>query len=1323
LINRILYRLLIGVVSFGLPYSLIAQNDCEGAINLNDVYEYCSENGAFTNVNATQSTQQKPVCWQNSNNDVWFKFIAIDSDLRIMVLGNIDESGTLRSPELALYNGDCDSGLNLLACAVSPSSSGYVSLFQPGLLIGETYYIRVDGRRDNTGTFKLCVNNYAALPQPGQDCKDATLLCNDEKVSFNFLPGGGSNPTEANLSCLLFETNTVWLKFVCSRAGSFTFTITPTNPSDDIDFVLYALPLGINNCNFTLPLRCNAAGLFYPGPCNGPTGLRTGDTDNFVGWGCNPGDDAWSAPINLVRGQAYALLVDNFSSGNDGFYLEFGGTASIKAVTSDFSVNTVSLCNAARMTFTDRSINAGRWNWNFGSGASIVSANTRGPHNVVFQPGTHTVTLRATNLATGCVDIKDTTFTIPVSGLDFITTANNPACGLSNGKIAVNISSGTPPYKVSLNGGPIITLPATDSFYVFSNLSSGAYPVKVEDSNGCSIQKITSLVAADQLTLFPVFTTDEDCTGGNGTITVAVSSGVPPYFYSLNTGQEIYSTDTFFTFKGLNSGSYTLIVGDNSDCTRQELVVGVNNSDDLDIDISLDDLICSYDQGAIIIDVRRGAAPVEFSLDQGNTYSTILSSPYLLNVLSGIYDLLVRDANGCVYSTSVSLGLQEFISVRSVDISGENCAPFSGSISVTASGGLLPYRWILNGEVVAQTNDSQYTFEQLSSGNYIITIEDSLGCSELVTGMIEGNPGISDLIIVALPQECGNAEGLIRVQFNASSPPYKISLDNGNSFPYTGIAETDYAITGLSDGTFDVVVEDNNGCRISQQVVLNSVPYITRVSSVINNELCGLSNGSIALSVFDGSTPFSFRLNTDPIISEELGNYTFAGLSAGDYTVTVSDASGCPPYVRDITIQFEDNFNIQSLAVDNAWCFLDNGRINLVLSSELEPYVYSVNRGEDQVTNSSVILLTDLPPGAYLLSITAENGCKEDTLVSVGRVDAISSLILSVTNESCSESNGSIQADVIGGSPPYRFFINGELYSVQDVPPYLFEGLSAGAYQLDVTDQFNCFESGIALISDKPGLRITEVLRTDATCEIANGSLQAIVLNPNTSADYTWKDAYGNILGTQSTLNSIAAGIYVFKASDNIGCIDSQFVELLTTPLPVFEAIRDTLIIESQSVLLQLIGDTDGAVFWTPDITLSCSDCISSIASPDSTTVYVVSLTNQYGCVSYDTVTVSVKYLADAYVPSGFSPNGDGVNDILHVNGINLKIVSLFQVFNRWGEKVFERRNFPANDPGYGWDGVYKGIQQAVDVYIYYLEVLTKKDELKSYKGAVSLLR
>jgi len=183
------------------------------------------------------------------------------------------------------------------------------------------------------------------------------------------------------------------------------------------------------------------------------------------------------------------------------------------------------------------------------------------------------------------------------------------------------------------------------------------------------------------------------------------------------------------------------------------------------------------------------------------------------------------------------------------------------------------------------------------------------------------------------------------------------------------------------------------------------------------------------------------------------------------------------------------------------------------------------------------------------------------------------------------------------------------------------------------------------------------------------------------------------------------------------GCPDTLYTSVIINPLPlVHSSNRDTTIAYGKSLQLFATGATHYT--WTPVGSLSDPNSPAPMASPKQTTTYIVSGMDSNGCVARDTVLVNVDYTNHLLIPSGFTPNNDGINDVFHIVNPSFQKLLEFRVFNRWGQEVFS-----TTDINGGWDGKWKGVEQPIGTYQYLIRVGTQDGNLDTYKGSVNLIR
>jgi gliding motility-associated-like protein len=230
------------------------------------------------------------------------------------------------------------------------------------------------------------------------------------------------------------------------------------------------------------------------------------------------------------------------------------------------------------------------------------------------------------------------------------------------------------------------------------------------------------------------------------------------------------------------------------------------------------------------------------------------------------------------------------------------------------------------------------------------------------------------------------------------------------------------------------------------------------------------------------------------------------------------------------------------------------------------------------------------------------------------------------------------------------------------------------------------------------------------------------------AAIYAWSPAAG--LSNTQVANPLAAPsvttTYQVIGSDNKYCFfDTGYVNIRVFNYPVVNAGPDATITVGSSYQMMGSGSPDIiSIAWTPITALTCTDCYTPTANPNNTTNYSLRVVNDGGCVSVDSMRLTVVCNnANFFIPNTFSPNGDGVNDIFYVRGKGLNIIASLTIFNRWGQIVFQRKDFAANDPSAGWDGNFNGQKAAADVYVYTVEIICDNSSLVPYHGNVTLIR
>ena len=396
--NFVLYILLFtSTIVFAQPDN----DECRFATFIESVDGYCSANGEFSNVGATSDPSFSNTCFGGFENGVWFSFVPREPAVAIQIFSS-GTTGSLRFPKIFLF-ASCN---EFVECSPGKDASSDEMVYN-GLIIGQVYYIMIESERGAEGNFQLCIDDFIAPKSPESDCGDAVVLCDKSTFRIENLNSAGSNTNELDEnSCIPDEFASSWYTWTCDVSGTLTFELIPNNNgidaiTDDLDFVIFELPNGPNNCSGKREVRCMASGANTNGDgstaplaqwaqCNGTTGLRTGETDIIETGGCLGVSNNYIAPLNMESGKSYGLIVNNFSRSGLGFEIEFGGTGTFLGPQPDFDLSAVQafecdktiIFNNLSFSDTDSIIS---YQWNFGAGASQFFGDGPGPHDIVYE--------------------------------------------------------------------------------------------------------------------------------------------------------------------------------------------------------------------------------------------------------------------------------------------------------------------------------------------------------------------------------------------------------------------------------------------------------------------------------------------------------------------------------------------------------------------------------------------------------------------------------------------------------------------------------------------------------------------------------------------------------------------------------------------------------------------------------------------------------------------------------------------------------------------------------------------------------------------------
>jgi gliding motility-associated-like protein len=315
--------------------------------------------------------------------------------------------------------------------------------------------------------------------------------------------------------------------------------------------------------------------------------------------------------------------------------------------------------------------------------------------------------------------------------------------------------------------------------------------------------------------------------------------------------------------------------------------------------------------------------------------------------------------------------------------------------------------------------------------------------------------------------------------------------------------------------------------------------------------------------------------------------------------------------------------------------------------------------------------------------------------------------------------DGEVRVNTRGGTIPYTYlWDNGEMEMNRD-------SLEAGYYAVTVTDSLGC-ESFMKTILEEPDSLVARVVFKDPECFLPSSGVVDIteVVGGTKPYSFSINNEYPINL---TVFDNLIEGFYTVDIFDANGCIADTSCILVSPQIATVDALGDTSVFLGDTISLRVVADIDlnaGNTDWTPAATLLCDTCVMTSAIPNFSRFYLVSVVSKDDCISYDSVFVDVTPRGRIFVPSGFTPNKDGLNETFYVlGGSEILQIPLFSIYNRWGEKLFEQKNLPANKSELGWDSTYKGKQVPQGVYIWVAQVEYIDNRIFTYKGTITLIR
>ena len=796
-----------------------------------------------------------------------------------------------------------------------------------GNLMAGNYTVRAKDANSCTNTIGVIVND-AGGPTLNIN-STSQITCNGgTNGSITVLGSGGSGTLQYNINNGTFQSSGTFSNL---GAGTYTLMVKDGNGCTDIRTVTLTEPSALVVNATSAPVLCN----------NG-----------------NDGKIIVTSAIGGTGTLVYSINGNTFQSSGTFNGITAGNyTVYVKDVAGCTATTNVTVTQPTQMVVSASSINVSC----YGGSDGILTAMIAGgiaPYSYSldgtnFFPtgdfnglvaGTYTATVKDAN---NCLATKVVTITQP-SIITATVTTGNSTCGNANGNILVAAGGGSGSgYQYSINNT------SWNSTGSFTGLVDSTYIVVVQDGSGCRNLFQAIVANVDGPSINTISKTNISCHGGNdGSVTITNVTG--------GSGALSYRVDgspwqTSNSFSGLSAGSHTVIVKDGVGCTGSASAT-LTEPASIVVYASSTNVSCySGNNGSITVTAGGGTGTLAYSID-GITYQ---SNNVLTGLSAGTYQVYVRDAGGCVGSTSKTIVQPPALVISGIGTLDVTCnGSHNGAITITASGGTGTLQYALAGSGYQLTP----SFTGLNGGSYAVYVKDANNCVN-TEDVIISEPEVLNIGNLKYNVSCyGGNNGVIDITITGGTHPYAYSWSNE--------ANTE-DIFNLKAGSYSLLINDANGCTASKSFTITQPASPLIVNGVVTN-VSGSSatDGSVNITTTGGTAPYFYSWSNGNTVED------INGLAPGTYTVNITDANGCMTS-GVFTVNFPlgvngaaDNSDIKVYPNPAAGQVTIDAGSNLIKQVELINMLGEIVYKSDPGLSVLIIDITGLKEGIYFVRMS-----------------------------------------------------------------------------------------------------------------------------------------------------------------------------------------------------------------------------------------------------------------------------------------------------------------------------------------------------------------
>lgn len=679
--------------------------------------------------------------------------------------------------------------------------------------------------------------------------------------------------------------------------------------------------------------------------------------------------------------------------------------------------------------------------------------------------------------------------------------------------------------------------------------------------------------------------------------------------------------------------------------------------------------------------------------------------------------LIVTDNFGCKDSANLSVESRKPVAAFAADVDTFTCIGRNIKFYSASTGTALKHYWDFGDGNTSTLTDPTHRYSTLGTFTVKLLVVDNTGCRDsviktayIITTAPDADFTMKDSISLCPP---------LFVQFNNASSPDAVRVvwdfDNGsNSFAPDPVAPF------IDSGIYYVqlVAFNKYGCTdtaikrvrvLGYDGLLKYSPLLGCAPLTVNFE-ADLINADVMVWDFaDGYT--------ENALGRPITTHTYA--TPGKYVprLILGDGKGCSTSSKGLDTIYVDDVTAKlslSPACEGA---------EIIFNDSSYSY-FSTYQGSEWVFHDGSTSTSKNPrrwystAGTYPVTLvtTNTNGCKDTLQANV--VIHKNPKVVAKDTTICRGDQAALEAS---GALTYVWMTDPTL-SCSECPSPVTSAVVATRYFVTGTDENGCKNTDTLDLKIKTKTVLT--LAKDA--EVCQGTV--LLLSASGAQNYSWTPPTyldrTDIPAPSATITEPMVIEYQVIGTEGSCIPDTASIKVTVHPRPVVNAGPDQKVLAGTQVQLSGSATHVKDYRWTPSDSLSCADCPNPMVRPYATTTYTLKALSDYGCSDSDDVTIVVFCdQSQLFIPNTFTPNGDGQNDYFFPQGNGVSKIKSMIIYNRWGQKVYEKTNFDVNVREQGWDGTLNGSELSPDTYVYVIEANCDNGEVVFWKGDVTIIK